>query len=491
MSSRTFTVRIYIEITRVGYDLRCQTFRITNRCMHLLDCGGTLPGCYWNTVMDDFKSHYDDEIDLVELFQTVWDGKWKIISFVVVSVVSVFGYQISQPAPSFTATTEIRPISTIQAERYTASNAVGFFQVRRSQLLDLYIEQLEERSLFEEAIRTFQLLDADKYDDEQAFNDAVVALASSIEVLAPHNADGAERGDVRRFGSIVFEHNDAEKWKSVLSSVNSIANNEVRLTLQRRFATSLSVARQNREFELEDIKTQMANVKRDFDKEMDEFELKHSFQLEDVETQIANALADYERKTADRLAFLREQAAIARKLGVAKNTIEAQTFSVQNGMVANVKTDTPFYLRGYEAIEKEVELIESRENTQAFIDGLLELEQKKRRLEQDRTLQRAEKNKVFLDALIELEKKKREIEQDKTLKRAEALFASTPIMSSSDFSAVSVNVEATDFRRQSQQKLALVMAVLIGGMMGMVYVLISTAIRNRKQRLEESRGQPT
>ena len=51
------------------------------------------------------------------------------------------------------------------------------------------------------------------------------------------------------------------------------------------------------------------------------------------------------------------------------------------GAVANVKSDTPFYLRGYEAIEKEIELIESREEVSAFVDGLLKLEQEKRFLE--------------------------------------------------------------------------------------------------------------
>ena len=88
--------------------------------------------------------------------------------------------------------------------------------------------------------------------------------------------------------------------------------------------------------------------------------------------------------------FLREQAAIARKLGVAKNTIEAQTFITQSSILANVQTDTPFYLRGYEAIETQIELIETRQNKRAFIDGLLALEQSKRQLEQDQTLARAE-----------------------------------------------------------------------------------------------------
>lgn len=184
---------------------------------------------------------------------------------------------------------------------------------------------------------------------------------------------------------------------------------------------------------------------------------KRDFELEDLDFQINNALADYDRKTSDRLAYLIEQAAIARKLGVAKNTIEAQMFSAQNGMVANVKTDTPFYLRGYEAIEKEIELIASRTKKEAFVVGLLELEQKQRKLKQDMTLE-----------------------------RAEALFALTPIMSGDDFSAVSLTVEATNFEPQSSRLLMLALAVIIGGIAGVVYVLISTAVRQRKEQTGEA-----
>lgn len=432
--------------------------------------------------MEDTKPHYDDEIDLGELAQTVWDGKWKIFAVVTFSVLSVFGYQTIQPQPTFEATTEIKPITSVEAERYRQSNALGFFEVSPDTLLNLYIEQLEERTLFEEAIHRYEIVDAEKFEDEQAYEEAVIAVTSSIELLPPINIDGAVKGTVRRFWTIGFEYNDSDKWKQVLSSVDSLTNQSVQRMLQQRFQTSLSVAKQKQMFELEDIQTQMVNAKRDFDKEMAEFELKQGFQLEDVQTQIDNALADYERKTSDKLAFLREQAAIARKLGVAKNTIEAQMFSAQNGVVANVKTDTPFYLRGYEAIEKEIELIELRKDIKSFIDGLFELEQKKRSLEQDRTLQRVEKNKAHLDSLIELEKKERQIEQNKTLERAESLFNSTPIVSTEGFSAVSVTVAATAFETKSKKMLMLALAVVIGGMIGVVYVLISSAVRNRKQQ---------
>ena len=180
--------------------------------------------------------------------------------------------------------------------------------------------------------------------------------------------------------------------------------------------------------------------------------LKRSFELEDISTQITNILADYDRKTSDRLAFLSEQALIARKLGVAKNTIEAQTFSAQNGVVASVKTDTPFYLRGYDAIEKEIELISSRKDKRAFASGLLELKQKKRALEQDKTLQ-----------------------------RAEALFAKTPLRKPSEFSAASLAIEATRFEHKSKRALMLALAAVVGGMIGVVYVLIASAMRGRRE----------
>lgn len=416
--------RIYTYELGDDGDFRSQTVRYCYLCSRCSDGLWTLSRSGWWHLMEDSKPHYDDEIDLVELAQTVWDGRWKIVALVALSVLSVLGYQTIQPQPNFEASTEIKPITSVEAERYRQSNALGFFEVTPNTLLNLYIEQLDERTLFEEAIRKYQLLDVEKFEDKQAYEEAVISLASSIEILPPINVDGAEKGDVRRFWTISFEYNDDAKWKSVLSFVDSNANQSVKSILPQRFQTTLSVAKQ-----------------------------KQVFELEDLEFQIANALADYERKTSDRLAYLSEQASIARKLGVAKNTIEAQTFSAQNGMVANVKTDTPFYLRGYEAIEKEIELIKSRTKKEAFVSGLLELEQKQRTLK-----------------------------QDKTLERAESLFTATPIMSTNDFSAVSVTIEATSFEAKSKKMLMLALAVVIGGMIGVFYVLISSAVRNRKQQ---------
>ena len=374
-----------------------------------------------NNEFSSASQSHDDEIDLLELFVTVWQGKWQILSFVLVAVLGVLGANVIQPPPSFVATTEIKPISSVDAELYRASNAVGFFEITPSLLQRLYIEQVEERTLLESAVRKFGLLDKAKFQTEELYNEAVIELAASVLVLPPVNVDGTEKGEVRRYWTIDAEYNNEEKWKAVLTELNAEANEQVRISLLRRFETSIQVAKQEQHF-----------------------------QLDDLNTQIRNALADYERKTADRLAFLHEQAAIARSLGVARNTIEAQTFAAQNGVFANVKMDTPFYLRGYEAIEKEIELIDSREDKQSFITGLLELEQKKRTLEQDKTLQ-----------------------------RAETLLATTPLQAKDGFKAVSVTVEATNIEYKSKPMLMFALAAVLGGMIGVLYVLIVTALRKR------------
>jgi LPS O-antigen subunit length determinant protein (WzzB/FepE family) len=378
-----------------------------------------------------------DEIDLLKFFQTIWDGKFKIATVIVMTVLGVAGFTYTQPAPSFTAKTEVKPITSDVANRYQVSNSLGFFEVYSDKdkdkdkdkavvrfLDELFIEQLDTRLLFEDAFRKYAVLDKNDYETETDFNKAIIELAAAISLLPPINVDGTAKGESRRHWTIEFEFNDKEKWLNALADVKAKANQNVRELIRDDFTTTLAAA-----------------------------EKKKAFEIEDISTIIDNALSDYDRKADDRLAFLREQSAIARKLGVKNNTIETQSFGGKNSVVTNVITEMPLYLRGYEAIEKEIELVEARENKKAFVSGLLELEQKKRQLE-----------------------------QDKTLERAEALFADTPVMRGDDFSAVVMTVAATEFESKSKRMLMLAMAVVLGGMVGTVYVLIANAMRKRNEK---------
>ena len=364
-----------------------------------------------------------DEINLLQLIETIWDGKWRIIAITAACVLSVLGFQTISPAPTFVATTEIKPISSKAADAYASLNTLEVYNVTSQNLLNLYKERLTQPDTLTKLFREMALLDREGFDSDDEYNFALRALANEVALLPPVSVDGKERGEQRRNWTLSIEYSDRDKWLSTLNRLHDIATKEVLDINNNRFETLVRTQR-----------------------------LKRSFELEDISTQITNILADYDRKTSNRLAFLAEQALIARKLSVARNTIEAQTFSAQNGVVASVKTDTPFYLRGYEAIEKEIELILSRDNKKAFIAGLLELEQKKRALEQDKTLQRAEK-----------------------------LFADTPLAKPSEFRAASFAIEATRFEYKSKRALMLALAAVVGGMIGVVYVLTASAMRGRSE----------
>ena len=108
----------------------------------------------------------DDEIDLLAVIQTIWDGKWKIVSIIAVSLLSVFGFNIVITNTTFIASTEIKPITSFEFDKYSLFNVTGVFEVKRETLLNLYIEQIEEGSLLETAVEKFNLINKDNFDND-------------------------------------------------------------------------------------------------------------------------------------------------------------------------------------------------------------------------------------------------------------------------------------------------------------------------------------
>ena len=427
---------------------------------------------------DGIQPQYSDEVDLVELIQTVWKGKLVILAFVFVSLGAAFGFTIST-APEFIATSQIKPILTEEEEKYRKLNEVDVYRVDADLLLTLFIEQLDSRQVFERLLVKHRLLEKNKFDSDEDFNDALVAFASSINISPPADDDSQEVGRDAKHWTLSFGYNDRDKWLALLKDLKLETTREVQRLVTTQFTNITEALVTKRAFELEDLETVINNAESDFDKTIEEFEQQKTFELEDLEIAIKNAMLDYERQVSNRVAFLKEQAAIARTLNVADNTIETQSFASKSGMITNITTEVPFYLRGYKAIEKELALILSRGDKTSFVVGLLELEQKKRALEQDKTLERAELKKKYEESLLELQRQKRQLEQDKTVERAKSLFALSPIGSEEGFSAVSFEAASTTFKTQGNRMPMVISAALIGVIIGIAYVLASNAIKNR------------
>ncbi len=65
------------------------------------------------------------------------------------------------------------------------------------------------------------------------------------------------------------------------------------------------------------------------------------------------------------------------------------------------------------------------------------------------------------------------------------LLGKTPL-NQTDFQATMVKVATTDFKTNNKRNLYYALAIVLGGILGVVYVLIANAFRNRKTLLTNS-----
>jgi len=385
----------------------------------------------------------NDEIDLGKIILDLWEGKWKIITSTLIAFTIGLALTFPTSQPSYQAITEIRPITSIDSRKYNQLNSFDFLKVTPTSndsrkynqlnsfdflkvtpqnLLNLYIEQVEYKSIFIDAIKDLEIYKKSDFETEEDYDNAILRLASRIEILFPN--DNEKNEDIIKYHQILFSHTDQELWKNILTEFHKINQEFVRQELIERFNQQILIARS-----------------------------KNKFDLEDIEKNINAQKIVYNLKTQNRLAFLEEQAQLARTLGIKRNTFETQNFASKNFTITNIDTKAPFYLRGYDSIEKEISLIKSRKEEKNYINELVELEQKKYLLNEDKNFERIKK-----------------------------LFLNTPITQKENFVAVNLNIIGTKFEYDNNQKYTkLILAIFLGLFVGCFYVLLSNALRNRKK----------
>ena len=370
-------------------------------------------------------TYVDDEIDLMELIANLWDGKWLIAGVTFCAMLIAIGYLMLAPN-NYDLTYRVNPISSSMATQYDQLNAYArqsdqVLLIDASRLHKAALDELNSREPLVNAAK--QVIEA--YDGHnpraQGFQEKVESLAYGVEISPLEESDG---GWLMQWNS-----HDEQKAREFLNLTLKQTNDRVQEFITNLFNNRLTI-----------------------------IENQHKNRIEDLNTEIDEAISVYEMKRDRRIAFLREQAAIARELGIAKNTIEAQTFATATSVLTNLNTDSPFYLRGYEAIEEELDLIQSRSDPKPFVDGLVELIQKRRSILNDRTVE-----------------------------RAKAAFAGTPL-ATDRFQAVQSDPNLLTIENNKRPSLTIALAGIIGGMVGIFTVLIRKGLRTYRLRQANALG---
>ena len=379
------------------------------------------------------KKIKSDEIDLVEIIINIWDNKIKIAAITVIFITLPIVLFYSNK-PSLKAKTEILPITSyennfyVQYNTFISQNKLNIIsqnrliEIDKDYLLSLFLVELRTKDTIVKAIKKYQLIDQKNFDSEDQYLKAVENEALKVILLGPKNVDGNRRGETRLNWTIEFEVYDKDKWEKALSFIEIEANKNVKKSL-----------------------------KLNFDSTLDNLKLLIQFELEDLNLQIDNIKKDYEIETNNTIAFLKEQVLIARELNIKNNTFEIENFSTQPyGVISNLQSTKPYYMRGYAVIEKEIELIETRTNKDAFTENLLPLERQKRNLLEDKSLERIEKS-----------------------------FNSTPIVTGNNFKVAKIAYKNSRYHSSSPIK-PILFAGICGIIFGLFYVFVSNAIQQRK-----------
>lgn len=188
-----------------------------------------------------------------------------------------------------------------------------------------------------------------------------------------------------------------------------------------------------------------------------------SLALEDAIRELELAVYGYELQQAQRLAFLREQAGIARALDIRDRAFEARTGADSVAVLAEAAASTadvagdsplPYYLRGYLAIEEEIRVLEARGGDDVA-----------------RYSPRANALRV----------KVRELETDRSVERIDAALAASPL-SGDDFVAARYNATLLIFERAISTPVILVVSVFLGWVAGILFVFARHGIRRFRER---------
>ena len=371
------------------------------------------------------KKNYNEEIDLIDLIIGFWNNKIKITVITASFIILGFLYFHSLEK-KFLATTNIKPISTFESQEYRLFNVLAgekIVNINSESLFNLFLDKIQTTEIIEEAIINFDIIKKDKFENQEIYLEEIEKTAILIidKILPPLN-DGKNKVKNNLYWQYNFKISNKTNWKFFLQYLENRANEEIRLSLIDRFNTEIEILETN-----------------------------SKFKIEDIEQDIENALDDYKSSIGNRLAFLEEQAKIARTLNIAKNTLESENFQTDYTIVTNIKSENSYYLKGYEMIEKEISLIKSRENEKAFILNLLDLE-----------------------------KNKRSILQDKQVERLKLLFLETPINNKNKFKAGRIDYVATKYKKEVSLSKIIVISTMLGFLISLIYIAFNSIIARRK-----------
>jgi len=276
--------------------------------------------------------HYaDDEIDLFELFESLWKEKVLIVAITFVITLIGVGYALSIP-PTYQASVQMLPPSQSDVAELAKFDVLKSSQSQSQSFADflqiLKSNQLRKTFLSQEGVK------ATLFSPETSSQKALIALEKMALVEIP-------KKDPATKVSLNFQFKDATLAADYANQLVQLAVDQYRANTAQTFASE-------KDQEVNKLKDQQESL-----------------------------IATHEGRLNKELMKLQEAYEIARKLKIDEPR-EPRNMSVKTETRSSVITEEMRYLysEGTRALSVEIETITERKKNLAMVDGLLEIQQR-------------------------------------------------------------------------------------------------------------------
>jgi LPS O-antigen subunit length determinant protein (WzzB/FepE family) len=297
-------------------------------------------------------------------------AKWKILAlaavFLTVSLVAIFFLPRKQMV-----TLEIQPVPAVNILEYSSLNRLAvrlaarlnpnvgeegdpggnrhsFYTITNRSLMGALIERLRLLEVFEVELR----------------KKALVRNANESE--AKYRARLIKKLQLIR----IFSAEDTNNW--IVSYADNVEAGYIIEIFRAALKSAIDIVRKDYQLRIEVLIAQSEKLENE--------------RLSNLDSRIVNETALYKDKLSLEIRTLKEQAKIARSLEIEKNTLE--TLSVGNvaTILSDESSNRPLFLRGYTALEREIEL-KSNRKADLYAPALIELRDERRKLTADQLVE--------------------------------------------------------------------------------------------------------
>jgi len=429
----------------------------------------------------------EDEIDLFELVQGLWDQKWLIVGITGLATLAGLLAALLLP-PTYQSSTQIRPPDL---SNLTQVNETGILALTSEEAFDRALSEIRSQQA---RMRTFKELET-KYSVQGGENEATSTQRNSVSATTNGETPDVDEWDWRSlsdriqiakeddasFATISYSHKDSEFAARVVNTLINTSNQLAVSTLISELKSSLQIRytyieeRIKQEIELETRSTHDRIIQ--LEEEVDVQRL----QLTD---RIKALRAKNEQLRLDRISALEEALALAESIPIVEPRILGKLGDANNGGLAiRVGFEEDFdslYLRGTKILSAQIKALKARSSNDFTSPDIRDLQAELAQLEHNRDveiLQDRENAEAFVPNIREM--------------RTESIHIHNLL--AQDYSGLSL-IKLDEFAAapkdpiKPRKTLIVAASFLAGSTLGILAALISQTIFRRRGQLE-SRGQ--